>query len=378
MSNPEIPAKVQESNPVIVTLDRGGLRRALRVITMWLIVVSIGYWIFQRNGHFLFLLLLAWLFSIAMSTPVGALQKRGWHRGSATGLVMLVVMIVFIAFVAGFGGIFFSQAVQLINSLPTLIQDIVSWLDSTFKLSLDSQQIIDSFNITPAQLANWAANFSGGFIGFISSIVGGIFQILTLFLFAFYFSSEGPRLRRVIGTWLNPSAQEVFITTWDIAVEKTGGFVMSKVILATISFIVHSIFYATIGVPYWLAMGLITGVVSQFIPTIGTYLGILIPMLIAVIHQPIDALWIVIFATVWQQAENYLISPRISKLTMDIHPAVAFASVIIFANLFGPMGAVISIPLAAAIVAAIDTYGNRYELIPQLREKERQEAKEEI
>lgn len=378
MSNPEIPSKAHDSDPVIVTLDRGGLRRALRVITMWLIVVSIGYWIFQRNGHFLFLLLLAWLFSIAMSTPVGALQKRGWHRGSATGLVMLVVMIVFIAFVAGFGGIFFSQAVQLINSLPTLIQDIVSWLDSTFKLSLDSQQIIDSFNITPAQLANWAANFSGGFIGFISSIVGGIFQILTLFLFAFYFSSEGPRLRRVIGTWLNPSAQEVFVTTWDIAVEKTGGFVMSKVILATISFIVHSIFYATIGVPYWLAMGLITGVVSQFIPTIGTYLGILIPMLIAVIHQPIDALWIVIFATVWQQAENYLISPRISKLTMDIHPAVAFASVIIFANLFGPMGAVISIPLAAAIVAAIDTYGNRYELIPQLREKERQEAKEEI
>lgn len=378
MSNPEIPSKPDTPDPIVFTIDRGGLRRALRLITIWLIVVSVGLWIFQQNGNFFFLLLLAWLFSIAMSTPVGALQRRGWHRGSATGLVMLIVVLVAIAFIAGFGGIFFSQAAQLINSLPSLINDLVAWLDATFKLTLDSQQIIDSLNITPSQLANWAANFSGGFVGFISSFIGGVFQILTLFLFAFYFSAEGPRLRRVIGTWLNPSAQKVFVTTWDIAVEKTGGFVMSKVILATISFIVHSIFFATIGVPYWLAMGLITGVVSQFVPTIGTYIAILIPMLIAVLHQPIDALWILIFATIWQQAENYLITPRISKMTMDIHPAVAFASVIIFANLFGPMGAVISIPLAAAIVSAIDTYGNRYELIPQLREQERLENQESI
>ena len=305
-----------------------------------------------------------------MSAPVGALEKRGWKRGAATGLVMLIAILIGIAFIAGFGGIFFGQASQLINSLPTLIQDIVRWLDSTFKLSLDPQQIIDSLNVTPTQAANWAANFSGGFLGFVSSLIGGLFQILTMLLFAFYFSSEGPRMRRVIGTWLNPSAQEVFVTTWDIAVQKTGGFVMSKVILATISFLVHSIFFAAIGLPYWLAMALITAVVSQFIPTIGTYIGILIPILIALLHQPIDAVWILIFATIWQQAENYLVSPRISEMTMDIHPAVAFASVIIFANLFGPMGAVISIPLAAAIVAAIDTYGNRYELIPQLRERE--------
>jgi predicted PurR-regulated permease PerM len=62
-------------------------------------------------------------------------------------------------------------------------------------------------------------------------------------------------------------------------------------------------------------------------------------------------------------------------MTMNIHPAIAFGSVIVFANLFGPLGAIISIPLAAVIVAAIDTYGNRYELIPQLRQTE---AREEL
>jgi len=282
--------------------------------------------------------------------------------------------LVFSAFIGVFGGIFFNQAVQFINALPTVIVDAVNWLNSTFNLDLKAQDVISSLNVTPSQIATWTANFSGGVVGFLTSIIGGVFQVMTGLLFAFYFCADGPRLRRVIGSWLSPSAQQVFVTTWDLAVQKTGGFVMSKVILAVISFAVHAAVFAGIGVPYWLAMALITGLVSQFVPTIGTYIAILIPLLVAFFNQPLDALWVVLFASFWQQVENYVISPRISKMTMNIHPAIAFGSVIVFANLFGPMGAVISVPLAAVLVAAVDTYGNRYELIPQLRETEVQES----
>jgi predicted PurR-regulated permease PerM len=60
---------------------------------------------------------------------------------------------------------------------------------------------------------------------------------------------------------------------------------------------------------------------------------------------------------------------------MDIHPAVAFGSVIVFANLFGAVGAIVSIPVAAALVALLDTYGKRYELIPELAETEQSQGK---
>ena len=75
------------------------------------------------------------------------------------------------------------------------------------------------------------------------------------------------------------------------------------------------------------------------------------------------ALFIAIFAALYQQLENYVISPRLSKITMDIHPAIAFGSVIVFANLFGVVGAFVSVPIAAAMVALFDTYRKRYELI---------------
>jgi predicted PurR-regulated permease PerM len=51
---------------------------------------------------------------------------------------------------------------------------------------------------------------------------------------------------------------------------------------------------------------------------------------------------------------------------MDIHPAVAFAAVIIGALLFGPIGALIGIPIAAAVVSLIDTYAHRYEISPDI------------
>ena len=356
-----------------IALEHQSLNRTLRTITFWIIGFSLFVWIFQNNRSFMFLLAIAWLFAIAMDPAIRALSERGWKRGSATGLVLLLVMIVSFAFVGIFGGVLFSQAASLVQAIPSLVTDIVKWINETFTLTLDPTTIVNKLNVSSAQMTEWASNFAGGVVGILSTIVGGLFQILTTLLFAFYFAAEGPRVRSVIGSWLSPTAQEVFVTTWDVAVKKTGGFVVSKVFMAAASTTAHSIFFVAIGVPYWLPMAIITGITSQFIPTIGTYLGILIPALFALFNQPVDAIYILIFATIYQQFENYVISPRISKMTMDIHPAIAFGSVIVFANLFGAMGAVVSIPIAAAIVSIVGTYGQRYELIPALRSAEAHE-----
>jgi predicted PurR-regulated permease PerM len=158
----------------------------------------------------------------------------------------------------------------------------------------------------------------------------------------------------------------VFIRIWDISVRKAGGFVISKLALAMISAVFHSAFFFIIDVPYWLPMGIFAGVVAQFIPTVGTYIGVALPALFAIFDDPLDVLWIVIFATVYQQIENYVLTPRISTRTMDINSGVALASVFVGAALFGPIGAIIGIPLAAIVIAVIEAYGQRYALHPDV------------
>lgn len=344
-------------------LDKAGIKWVLRTLIIFGAMATIGFWIFSQNLSFILLLAVSLLIAIAMEPPVSALANRGWRRGAATGLVMMGIFLVSIGFLTLFGGILFSQATLLITNLPGTVENLTEWINQTFNQQLDPNTIIDQLNIQPDQLAGAAGNFAGGIVGVISGIVGALFQTLTLTLFVFYFSADAPRLRRRISSMMNSSAQHVFDTTWDIAVKKTGGYVISKLIMAVVAGTAHAIFFSVIGVPYWLPLAIITGVTSQFIPTIGTYLGILIPVLFVVFTDPKLALFIIIFAALYQQLENYLISPRLSKITMDIHPAIAFGSVIVFANLFGVVGAFVSVPIAAAMVALFDTYGKRYELI---------------
>ena len=90
--------------------------------------------------------------------------------------------------------------------------------------------------------------------------------------------------------------------------------------------------------------------------------------------SPWLALAIVVFATVYQQIENYVFTPRISKRTMDVNPAIALAAVFVGAAVWGTLGAVIGIPLAAAGVSILDTYSRRYELITDIQQTDQSDG----
>jgi predicted PurR-regulated permease PerM len=113
-------------------------------------------------------------------------------------------------------------------------------------------------------------------------------------------------------------------------------------------------------------MALWVGLVSQFIPTIGTYLAGALPVIIALVEgEPIKALVVLIVVVAYQQVENYLVAPRITRTTLEIHPAVAFGSVIAGAALFGITGALLAIPVVATVQSVITVYGRRYELVEE-------------
>ncbi len=366
------PAELSESvapqrqNPTFIALDSRMLRRSLMLIIGAVLLLALIKWAWEMLAGFLFLILLAWLIAISFDPVVSYLARRRMSRGLATAIVAVVVLGGIGAFIALLGGALATQVVELIGALPQLIQQIVDSVNETFDLDIDPVQLTNSLNLTPAQIASFASNFAGGFFGVFFSIVGFAFEFVTVLVFSFYLSTDAPRIRRFIASWLRPERQVVFIRIWDISVRKAGGFVISKLALALISAVFHCAFFLIIDIPYWLPMGIFAGVVAQFIPTIGTYIGVALPALFAVFEQPLDVLWIIIFATVYQQIENYVLTPRISTKTMDINSGVALASVFVGAALFGPIGAIIGIPLAAIVIAVMEAYGQRYDLHPDV------------
>ena len=247
-----------------------------------------------------------------------------------------------------------------------MVTRAISWANSTFHLSLDPATVTNNLNVTPSQVGSVATNLAGGVLGVVTSLLAAVLNVVTFLVFALYLAADGPRVRTTIGSWLQPARQDVFVTVWDIAQAKTGGYVVSKVVLAGLSSAFHAAFFYLVGVPAWLPLAVLVGLMAQFVPVVGTYVGILIPILFVVFSSPITAVWIVAFATVYQQIETYVFTPRVSRRTMDVNPGIALASVFIGAALWGAIGALIGIPMAAAIVAVLDTYGHRHELVPAL------------
>ncbi len=361
---PLLPPSAPETPPVMVALDSRFLRRALIMVVFAVIGLQIINYSWGLLGGFLFNLLLAWLIAISFDPVVSYLAHRGMRRGLATAIVAFTTLGLLALFITLFGGVLAAQTVELVQALPALVLDIVDWVNRTFNAEIDPERLLDNLNLTTEQATDIAGSLAGGILAIFVGIVGAVFDFVTILVFSFYFSADSPRIKRWIASWLKPARQVVFIQVWDISVQKAGGFVISKLALATLSAAFHCFFFYLIDIPFWLPMGIFAGIVSQFIPTIGTYIGVALPALFAVFDDPIDVLWIVIFATVYQQIENYVFTPRISTKTMDINSGVALASVFVGAALFGPIGAIIGIPLAAIVIAIFEAYGQRYEVHP--------------
>jgi predicted PurR-regulated permease PerM len=112
-----------------------------------------------------------------------------------------------------------------------------------------------------------------------------------------------------------------------------------------------------------IALALWVGIVSQFLPVVGTYIAGVLPLLITFLDSPVKALIVLIAIVVYQQIENYVFSPRITARTMELHPALAFGSALGGAALLGAVGAVLALPAAAMAQALLSELGTRHEVI---------------
>ncbi len=363
-----------DRRPRWVALAPSNVRQVVLVVFAAIVGLTIAVWAFQALSSFLFLLLLAWLLSIAMEPMVLWLIRLGLRRGLAAAVVIVAMMLVVFGVAAMFGQVFVSQAQELKDSFPAAVRNVVEWLNSTFHTSFDVAQIEQGLQQLPGKLPELAQQYGGGLLGVFGAVVTGVFDLVTILVFAYYLSADSIRLRQTIGSFLPPRYQPVLMTVWTIAVEKTGGYVVSKLVLAVVSATFHAVFFRIIDVPFWLPLGVLAGITSQFVPIIGTYIGVILPALFAALHRPISVVWIVVFATIYQQIESYWFTPVVSKRTMDIHPALALASVFVGVGLVGPIGALIGIPVTAAVLTIVETFRARHDLLPELVALEDEEA----
>ncbi|MFI9582859.1 AI-2E family transporter [Streptomyces sp. NPDC052236] len=335
------------------------LPRAMVLALALVACFQLGSWAFHQLIDLLINILIAFFLALAIEPAVGRMAARGMRRGLATFLVFFAVLIASVGFVVLLGSILAGQIVEMVEDFPQYLDSVIHWINETFHTELSRVEVQDSL-LRSDWLRKYVQNSASGVLDISATVLGGLFKLLTIFLFSFYFAADGPRLRRALCSVLPPARQTEVLRAWEIAVDKTGGYIYSRGLMALISGVAHYILLLILGVQYAPALAVWVGVVSQFIPTIGTYLAGALPMLIAFTVAPWYAVWVLGFVVIYQQFENYMLQPKLTAKTVDIHPAVAFGSVVAGTALLGAVGALIAIPAVATLQAFLGAYVKRY------------------
>jgi predicted PurR-regulated permease PerM len=345
-------------------LQLGGRRLFVVLVGAALSILAIR-WLANELSSFLTTILMALFLSFALEPAVQWFVNHGWRRGAATGLMLALVFLVGVLLLALIVPAVVTGFKQLVANAPDLVDRLSGWLRH-LGIDFSTDNLIRELQSNADRVIATAQSLAGGLIlGVAAGIFGALFRIATVGLFTFYFVAEGPKLRRAVLSRLPPERQERLLFVWEQAISQTGGYFYSRLLLAVINGTGMYIVLRFNNVPFAAPLAIFEGIVAEFIPIVGTYIGGAAPILVALLASTSAGIWAVVYVVVYQQLENYFLSPRLTAKTMSLHPAIAFAAALIGGAIGGLLAAFLALPVAGVLQAAILQYSQPYEVVAE-------------
>lgn len=328
------------------------------------LAVAVGLVVVFRAQTLLRLLALSVFFALAMVPGVKYMHERwGWKRGAAVGVIyaslLLIVALMVVVLIPGI----VEFADQVGENGDEWTAELNTWTEDTFGFTAIEQSSGDTAAAaTDEAVGEWSSKV----LGLASTGIGLIFNLATMALFTFYFAADYDRIERAIMSRMPPDRQQVYGWVSDTALEQTGGYFYSRALLMVINGSLFFVVMVLLGLPVAFAfpMAAFEAFVSTFIPAVGTYIGSAVPILVMLAVQGFGAaVMLLVWTLIYQQIENYWLSPKLSSQTMELNGGVAFGAALAGGAIAGPMGAFVSLPVAALITSVISNLGKTYDVV---------------
>ena len=339
-------------------------RSVLRVVLIVLAVVGVLLLIRLLWVPIAWLILATFL-AIALSGPVNILARR-MRRGLAITIVYLTVLLVPIALAGLIVPPLVRQGVDFVEKLPQYSNDLQDYVHKNKKLN----KLNNDLGLTERvnKLANDAPNRVGAAANVLrdlgSGLVSSIFAGFTIFVLSIFMVARGRSwMDAAIDLRGTEHADKVKAAVDRIAAA-VGNYVGGAIIQATIAGITSFVMLTILGVPFAGALAVLVGI-FDLIPLIGaTVAAVGVGLVTLFADFPTATIVWAIFALAYQQFENYVIQPQIQKRAVELEPFIVLVSVLFGGALFGIIGALLAIPVAATIQISIQEWW-RYRLAAQ-------------
>lgn len=316
-----------------------------------LLVVLIIFYLFVQVQIIVFLLLFAILFATVIERPVIKLENRGMPRAASILTVYATILLVIIGLSLLAVPMVTSEARVFLDEVPVIIDDVAEgWRTS------DNQLLATTGYRLMTQLRfrfeNPPPPTGGTALGLISNVGGVLFGLIATFVIGFYYLMEKRLFKRLLLVQMSPSSRGRINAIWNDVESKVGDWLRGQLLLMLIIGVAAGIGYGMIGVRFWLLLAIWAGI-TELIPIIGPWIGGIPAVAIALLDSWQQAAIVVVFIVLLQLAENSILVPRIMKGTIGLSPLTVFLAVLAGGQYMGPLGALLALPIAAALQVVI-------------------------
>lgn len=323
--------------------DRGLLKVALVIFALLL-----AYRFLTTVAAVALLLATGLLIAVALSAPVEALYRRKIPRPAGVALILTLVLTALVIAGLLLYPTLAKQASQLAASLP----DALSQLMERGRALADRLgiEVSGGGGVSAQTLANAARRVLGGLLGLFSG-VAAFFTGLIVVLFVPIYLAAMPKpavnwVLRLFPPDRRGHTLEVLEKSYTSLLQWLYGRVFSMAVVGILSTVALYI----IGVPGALLLGVFSGLLA-FVPIIGSIVGAIPPLILALSGNPVDAIWVLLAYIVIQQIEGSLLTPMVMQKAVSLHPVVVIISVTVAGAAFGVLGSLLAVP--AAVVASV-------------------------
>jgi predicted PurR-regulated permease PerM len=291
---------------------------------------------------------------MGLNPTVEALQARKMKRSTSVAVVVICALLIITLFVLVVIPPVFTQANQLIDGAPQLIDSL---RNNATLADLNKQYgVIDTLQTKFQSLISDGQLFTGAFGGVVGvgrTVLSGAFSALTVMVLTLYFLSSLPTVTKIFYRLAPASRRDRISKIGDAIISRVGAFVGSQVLIAALAAVF--VFFLSLGLelPYAAALGMVILFVA-LIPLIGHFIGASIVILVALTESPTKALLALVLYTLYVQIENYVITPRIMKRSLSIPGLVTIVAALLGTSLLGLVGGLLAVPIAAAVLLIMD------------------------
>ncbi len=265
-----------------------------------------------------------------------------------------------------FGSVFLLLALMTWLLVPLMVKQIIELLNQPqFKdlvgvkesnsVVAELKQLYDRLPVGQSASDVW---------NFMTNLFGGVFYIVTVLVISLYLLLDQSAVKKFFHSIMPTKHREQLIDVFQKIGDKMGSWLRGQLILSLIVGLADMVLLIGLGVPYWLTIGIFAGL-TEIIPYIGPFLGGGAALLASLAvgsfwgfsHWTV-AIGVIIGFTVVQQLESNLLVPKVMEKTVGLNPVVIIVAMLIGANLFGLLGVILAVPVAAILAVIVNQWQN--------------------